>query len=157
MIQIARGYNGTWGDSSVISNTYFSILLDPDTTWTCVKDECQSSKDESVHMLTEDLALRWEPSLRTIAEQYASNSTLFLKEFAWAWNKLVTNDRFNGPSGNLCRSVAPAPPCPTPEAPATVPYGGYIGVGAGGIVVGALVLFVVMRRSDKQTEMYNRV
>lgn len=109
MIQQALGYKGTWGNSTTITNSYFSTLLDPDTTWlhkkkkpviTCRKErkfvffisacrtcgtngECQSSKDKNVYMLTEDLALRWEPSLRTIAEEFASNSTSFLREFAW--------------------------------------------------------------------------
>lgn len=158
VIQVARGFSGTWGNSSVISNTYFSILLDPDTTWTCKKDECQSSKDKNVYMTTEDLALRWEPSLRTIAEQYASNNTLFLRDFAWSWNKLVTNDRFKGPNDNLCHSRVPPGPSPSPSpSPAAVPYGGIIGAGAGGIVLGALVVFVMMRRSNKSDEMYNRV
>jgi len=34
-IQMVRGYRGTWGDSTVLSNEYFRTLLDPMTTWTC--------------------------------------------------------------------------------------------------------------------------
>jgi catalase (peroxidase I) len=157
-VQITRGYRGTWGNSTILSNAYFKTLLEPDTKWTCnLKDECKSSKGE-VYMLTEDLALKWEPSLFTIAEQYAENNTLFLMEFAWAWNKLVTLDRFKGPNDNVCRRTPPGPtPGPTPAAAAATSYGGIIGAGIGGLVLGALIVFVAMRSSNKKDgEMYHR-
>jgi catalase (peroxidase I) len=155
-VQKFHNYRGTWGDSTILSNAYFNILLAPDTQWTCdIKDECKSSKGE-VYMLTEDLALKWEPSLRTIAEQFASNNTLFLMEFAWAWNKLVTLDRFKGPTDNVCRQSFPVTPTPQPTA-ASTPYGGIVGAGIGGLALGALIVFVAMRSSNKKNgEMYHR-
>jgi len=157
-VQQAHGYRGTWGNSTVLSNAYFKTLLDPTTLWTCdLKDECQSSKG-GVYMLTEDLAIKWDPSLYTIAEQYHANNTLFLIEFARAWNKLVTLDRFKGPTDNVCSTVVPpAPtPAPTPAAAAATPVAGIIGAGVGGIVLGAVVAFCVMRSGKKNAEGYHR-
>jgi catalase (peroxidase I) len=154
--QLAHGYRGTWGESTVLSNAFFTTLLQPDTKWTCDnKDECKSSKGE-VYMLTEDLALKWEPALFSIAEQYATNNTLFLMEFAWAWNKLVTADRFKGPYDNVCHATFPPRPTPSPTTAAT-PYGGIIGAGIGGLVLGALVVFIALRSSNRKSgEMYHR-
>jgi hypothetical protein len=39
---------------------------------------------------------------RVIAEEHASSNVIFLKDFANAWIKVMTNDRFDGPTGNLC-------------------------------------------------------
>jgi len=154
-VQLARGYHGTWDNSTVLSNVYFKILLDPQTVWTCdFKDECKSSMGE-VYMLTEDLALRWEPSLYDLAEQYASNNTLFLHDFAWAWNKLMTIDRFDGPQGNLCHTTAPPQPTPEPAAAAT-PYGGIVGAGIGGLALGAVIVFCAMRSSHSKNGDYQR-
>jgi len=108
-------------------------------------------------MLTEDLALRWEPSLFSIAEQYANNNTLFLTDFAWAWNKMMTIDRFKGSNGNICQQAVPPSPTPAPVA-APTPYGGIIGAGIGGLVLGALVVFCAMRSGNKKHEdMYRAV
>jgi len=155
VIQKGLGYSGTWGNSTTISNEYFSILVNETTKWTCVKDECKSSKGE-IYMTMEDLAIKWDASLLAIADEYAANNDLFLMEFAWAWNKLVTADRFKGPTDNVCHPTFP--PAPTPAAAATTSYGGIIGAGIGGLVLGALVVFIGMRSGSKKNgEMYNRV
>jgi len=106
--------------------------------------------------MTEDLAMKWEPALFTIAEQYSNNKTMFLQEFAWAWNKMATADRYKGPNDNLCHPMFPPAPQPSP-ASADTPYGGIIGAGIGGIVLGALVVFIALRSSNKKNnEMYHR-
>lgn len=37
-----------------------------------------------------------------MVQEYAADNNLFVTEFAAAWTRLVTIDRFNGPLGNVC-------------------------------------------------------
>merc|ERR1711918_163897 len=40
--------------------------------------------------------------LRSIVNEYATNSAVFLAEFAAAWTQLIVADRFDGPTGTTC-------------------------------------------------------
>ena len=40
-------------------------------------------------MLPSDMALLWDKNFRSVAEQYAKDDTLFFKDFAAAFSKLL--------------------------------------------------------------------
>ena len=43
--------------------------------------------------------IKWEPDMLAAAQDFASNNTVFMREFASAWNKIMIIDRFDGPTG----------------------------------------------------------
>jgi hypothetical protein len=48
-------------------------------------------------------AIRLQPDLRYWAEYYiASGDEVLAEDFAAAWTKMMTADRFDGPVGNVC-------------------------------------------------------
>jgi hypothetical protein len=160
VLQLANGYRGSWNDNpAMLSNSYFRVLLDPNTVWTCtgtvLRGDCQSSRSANVYMTMEDMALRWEPSLYAVADEFASNNTVFLQEFGWAWTKLVTMDRFSGPNGNLCHAKAHTPAVMPPDTPKP-PIGGIIGAGAAGLVLGCLIGYLCLRKSARKNSEYQR-
>jgi hypothetical protein len=120
--QIMQGYSGSWtSETTVLSNAYFGTLLN--NTW-----QLQTSigglneyASTSVYMTPEDVALIWDPEYLAIVQEYASNNTLFLEEFANAWTTLVNIDRFDGPTGNLCSNIAAASVNIPTASPATNP------------------------------------
>jgi catalase (peroxidase I) len=58
-------------------------------------------------MMPTDLALRWDPSLAAIAQDYAADNRLFLKNFAAAWTKLMNADRFEVAPAAALQSEGP--------------------------------------------------
>ena len=54
---------------------------------------------------TEDELALLEDEFNAIVEEYASDEETFQKEFASAWNKLMTADRYDGPFKNACDTV----------------------------------------------------
>ncbi len=63
--------------------------------------------------------LREDATLLAIAQDFATDNDVFLKEFAAAWTKVMNADRFSGPASNVCDTVDPVVPSPTPSAPST--------------------------------------
>jgi catalase (peroxidase I) len=53
---------------------------------------------------SDELALL-EGEFKPIVEEYANDEETFKKEFASAWNKMMTADRYNGPFDNACTAV----------------------------------------------------
>ncbi len=110
------GYSGSWNaDPSTLSNAYFTTLLTE--TWQQTTSPAGNvqyqAAGKQLFMTPMDLALRWDPTLMSIAQMYAADNTLFLSDFAVAWTKVMNADRFDGPVGNVC---APSPtPTPTPH------------------------------------------
>lgn len=59
--------------------------------------------DKSLFMLKADLELLWDPSLKAIAQEYASTDPKVLaKDFADAWSRLIAMDRFQLPPRGAC-------------------------------------------------------
>jgi len=52
--------------------------------------------------LRTDLLIRFDPELASHAQDFASDNALFLDTFAAAWTKVMNQDRFDGPTGNIC-------------------------------------------------------
>jgi catalase (peroxidase I) len=104
--QVLQGYSGSWTTSStLLSNAYFSTLLN--NTW-----QLQTSASglneyaaSGVYMTPHDVALIWDAEYLAIVQEYASNNTLFLQDFASTWTTLMNIDRFDGPTGNLCNNI----------------------------------------------------
>ena len=86
-------------------NIFFNTLLN--NRWERRRidgKEMYATKDDirDLRMYSADVQFYFDPELKHIAEDYASNNTLFFYNFASAWNKLSNSDRFNGPTGNIC-------------------------------------------------------
>lgn len=108
-IMDARGFHGSWDvDGAAFSNSYFTTLLSE--TWeeyTLKNGKKQfKARGKDLYMLKPDLLLTYDPEFLAIVQDYASDNELFKKEFASAWTRLVTLDRFNGPAGNVCAVTA---------------------------------------------------
>lgn len=120
-----KGYKGSWTHTpAVLSNEYFKILLG--LTWHKTslsgKMEYRAAAQEAadllgttldadlegdfVYMLPEDLVIKNDPELSVIAREYAEDNSLFIKDFAAAWTKVMNADRFKGPAGNECSNPA---------------------------------------------------
>jgi hypothetical protein len=62
-----------------------------------------------------------EDEFKEIVEEYASDEEAFQKEFATAWNKMMTADRYDGPSANACTNVSTCTTNPCFELGASAP------------------------------------
>ena len=112
------GYTGSWSTNpSILDNTYFDVLLNldylpvgssqqPHLGRGLVKPptilEEYKATDANVYMTGFDMAIRYNPILRAIAQNYLSNNDMFMHHFKEGWTKLMNADRFDGPYGNLC-------------------------------------------------------
>ena len=65
-----------------------------------------AADDAYLYMTPLDMALLYDAELQAVAQEYAADKPLFLRDFAAAWTKLVTADRYAGPAGNICASDA---------------------------------------------------
>jgi catalase (peroxidase I) len=45
-------------------------------------------------MTAADMQILWSPALKNIAQQFASDNTLFLSTFVSGWTKMMNADRF---------------------------------------------------------------
>jgi catalase (peroxidase I) len=79
---------------------------------------------------TEDQAALLEDEFKDIVEVYAGDEATFQKEFASAWNKLMTADRYDGPFKNACTSVSTCTTDPCYEATVDEGTGGGAGENA---------------------------
>ena len=113
-------HGGTYTTTpNVLSNQYFVTLLNgwDAANWTTVHSPQQeyelgtsAAYKQPVYATPSDLNVIYDQDLQPFAMQYASDNNLFLNTFAAAWTKLVSLDRFNGPTGNLCPQYAPPLP-----------------------------------------------
>ncbi len=94
-----------------LTNDYFVNLLDMQTAWKQLSDD---SDEEYLGTLRETGEEKWTASrtdlvfgansqLRALAEVYASGDAgdKFVKDFVWAWNKVMNADRFDLASGHV--------------------------------------------------------
>lgn len=94
---------------NVLDNSFFVQLVNnkwQNITTASGQTVYQATNNSALYMTSSDLALRWNPAYLTVVQQYASNNTLFLIEFAQAWTNLMNADRFSGPTGNVCDNLA---------------------------------------------------
>jgi catalase-peroxidase len=107
------GFSGSWTTTPMVLDTqYYRNILN--LVWSEYEVPATGNRQyqavtadgEAVYALSTDLWLRWEPSLASIAMQYAAEDgeSQFKADFAMAWVKLVNSDRFDGPDGNLCEA-----------------------------------------------------
>jgi catalase-peroxidase len=94
-----------------LTNDYFVNLLDMQTAWKQLSDD---SDEEYLGTLRETGEEKWTASrtdlvfgansqLRALAEVYASADAgdKFVKDFVWAWTKVMNADRFDLASGHV--------------------------------------------------------
>jgi catalase (peroxidase I) len=146
-LMVARGYSGSWTDATnVLSNAYFTALLN--SQWSPTSPTGEEYMSGIYYMTQNDMIIRGDAELLSIAQEFANNETTFLNDFASAWTKLMNSDRFDGPSANLCDVPPPTPP---PPAPVNNNEEIWIGVGSavGGILVGVLAACLVTKNSNK--------
>jgi catalase (peroxidase I) len=71
--------------------------------------------DGNGNFTADQLALM-EDEFKPIVEEYANDEETFQKEFANAWNKMMTADRYDGPFENACKAVSTCTTDPCYEA-----------------------------------------
>jgi catalase (peroxidase I) len=92
--------SNTWTNySEVLSNDYAIALTSE--IWEPYKNQYKAI-NKNQYMLPVDMIINSHLPYRAIAEEHASDYKVFLKDFAHAWSKISNNDRFHGPTGNLC-------------------------------------------------------
>jgi len=128
------GYSGSYSSTpQILSNEYFEVLTRNWRNHTFIPYSGGAQHEytgepitgsAAVYMTPYDLNTLYAPNYQAVIQMYAANNTLFLQDFASAWIKLMTIDRFDGPTGNLCpqygAAVAVAPsmaPNMAPVAP----------------------------------------
>ncbi|KAG2424571.1 hypothetical protein HXX76_014451 [Chlamydomonas incerta] len=100
------GYSGSWTHTpSRVSNQYFKVLLGE--TWLRTNsseglEEFAAAGGKGLFMTPTDLAIKWDPEMLAIAQEFAADNKAFLQTFAGAWTRLMNADRFDGPDRNLC-------------------------------------------------------
>lgn len=99
-----RGFGATF------SNQFYKDLLADNGGFTA---ENGSFTDDELALL--------EDEFQPIVEEYAKDEETFKKEFARAWTKTVTADRYAGPFDNACETVSTCTTDPCFEAPTEPP------------------------------------
>ena len=54
------------------------------------------------HLSLNDLVLLYDAPSLSIVQEFASDNTVFQRDFKSAWTKLMNIDRFDGPVFNVC-------------------------------------------------------
>ena len=86
-----------------VSNVFFKNLIENEWERNNEEDQCyRTNTDSDLCMYSADVQFYFDAKLKVIAEEYASNNDLFLKNLASAWTKFANADRFDGPTGNVC-------------------------------------------------------
>mmetsp|Transcript_11813 Transcript_11813/g.16000 ORF Transcript_11813/g.16000 Transcript_11813/m.16000 type:complete len:793 (+) Transcript_11813:245-2623(+) len=106
--QIEMGYEGSYGDNNLIGgkkNQYFTTLVEEN--WVEYRSQAgkmqyKADGGSNKFILKSDHLLLEAEDLRKIVDDFAYAENAFMSEFAAAWTKMMNNDRFDGPSGNLC-------------------------------------------------------
>ena len=100
-----NSFQGTKYVSSSLSNIFFLNLLSEnweEYTIPHTGKKVYKAAGKDLLMLRTDLMFRFDPELRAIVQDFASDNELFLSEVATTWTKLSNADRFDGPTGNVC-------------------------------------------------------
>merc|ERR1719211_199393 len=86
-----------------LSNVFFKTLIENEWDRNNDMEQCyRTESDSDLCMYSADVQFYFDAELKVIAEEYASDNDLFLRNFASAWTKLANADRFDGPTGNVC-------------------------------------------------------
>jgi catalase/peroxidase HPI len=156
VLQNNTGYK-VWTDKlNVLSNQYFKVLLNDTNVWEAYTNPDSMKKQyraqgKDIYMLPSDIALLQDPSYMTIAEDFASDDSMFRREFATAWTKVVNADRFDGPVRSVCAAQNAGADSPTPE------YEIVLVSVAGTVIVGALVFGCLRYFRKKSGTDYTRM
>ena len=83
-----------------LTNDFFTNLLTMRTKWEKTGDDLYTGSDRASGKQqwtasSVDLIFGSNSELRAVAEAYASDNDLFMKDFVTAWTKVMTNDRFD--------------------------------------------------------------
>ena len=115
------GYKGAWSADQgaaapeKVSNAYFTALLNgewvegPVDAKDAKAKKTFKAKDQDLYMTPTDMLIKNDAELVTFAQEYANDNAGFLKDFTEAWNKVMINDRFEGPNGNVCQGEMEVP------------------------------------------------
>ncbi|KAJ3229758.1 hypothetical protein HDU78_008833 [Chytriomyces hyalinus] len=91
--QKRRGLLGAYSKSSLLSNTYYKLLLSETWEPTASNPKVFESKEKpGLFMLATDVALLSNPQLKAIVQEYAQDEAKFFNDFASAWNYLMHAD-----------------------------------------------------------------
>jgi catalase-peroxidase len=100
--------DGTWSKKgstlNEVTNDYFNVLLND--MWTPVQGPSGMqyvNSDGTRYMTPADMRILWNPTYKNVAQNFASDSMEFLKHFKSGWVKMMNADRYDGPTGNLCK------------------------------------------------------
>ena len=103
------GYSGSWtADPTVLDNSYYKALLNEEwEPYTCcwptrTGKPQYKAKGKELFALKVDMMLVYDPELSVAAHEFAADEKLWQTEFAAAWTKIMVQDRFDGPTGNVC-------------------------------------------------------
>ena len=89
-----------------LSNIFFKTIIGHEWKRDNDLEKCYKTNDDpKLCMYSVDVQFYYDSDLKAIAELYASENDLFLKNLASAWTKLANADRFDGPNGNICDKV----------------------------------------------------
>lgn len=88
---VRSGFDGPWSRNPLrFDNSYFRNLMDMEWTLRDWDGEKQyQDKSGQLMMLETDLALKSDPKFKEVAQTYADNQTLFFKDFAHSFSKLI--------------------------------------------------------------------
>jgi len=87
------GYDGPWTFTPTkFTSQFYTLLLNKE--WTPKKiEETQKNQfrdsNDRIMMLPADMAIRWDPEFKKVAEEYSKDKQLFFNDFAAAFGKLL--------------------------------------------------------------------
>lgn len=103
------GFTGSRTDKPTqLSNEFFKNLFAEqwEVFTNSLGKKQYKARGKELYMLKSDLVLKVDPEFANVAQEYASDNSLFLTEFSEAWSRMMNVDRFDGPTGNICDSVS---------------------------------------------------
>jgi catalase-peroxidase len=92
--------SGSWTTKPAqLDNEWFTNVLNLDYSETGNDDHLEytavASSGEVLYMLKTDMNMRFDAEYRALVQEYASNATLFYKDFVGAWTKMMNADLFD--------------------------------------------------------------
>ena len=92
--------------ANITSKFYDHILGEDWREFTMPSGEKQfKASGKNIYALKTEAMLGWDAELLAVAQEYAVDEAAFKAELATAWTKLMTADRFDGPTGNVCDEI----------------------------------------------------
>lgn len=99
MHEDVSGFTGAWtADSTAFTNSYFTNLLNEDWQEYTVPESGAvqyKATGKELYIMQTDFQLRNDSELLNYVTEYAGNQDLFFSDFAAAWNKVASADRFD--------------------------------------------------------------